>query len=159
GFRLLRTIVGPHGEPRYSGAMLGPGPRLAAIGTGIVLAAVTTLAAGAPGTAPERTRPKAPRAYLIHLIHGGDPIVVPKYIEQGGEIRFEKFGGWVSIPSYEVLRIVPDESEDTSAALPLPMPAGAPEPLLYVATTSGATVRASSVGATGPDVRVSTPEG
>jgi hypothetical protein len=99
------------------------------------------------------------------LIDGADPIVVQKYIEQDGQIRFEKYGGWVGIPSYEVLRIVPDESpdesEETEAMLPPAAPAtgegsGAP---LYVATRGGATVRASTVGAAGSDVRVSTPEG
>jgi hypothetical protein len=100
---------------------------------------------------------------LIHLIDGGDPIVVAKYVEEGGQIRFEKYGGWVGIPSYEVLRIVPDESEDT-VTLPTPTPAPSaeggtgPAPL-YVATRSGASVRASAIGASGSEVRVSTPEG
>ncbi len=66
-------------------------------------------------------------------------------------------GGWVSIPSYEIRRIVPDESEEALRILaPLPAPpadadvailappaqpadSGVP---LYVATRSGATVRA-----------------
>ena len=139
--------------------MLGSRARLVAVGTGLALAAVTGLAVGAPATTPERKRPKAPRAYLIRLIDGGDPIVVPKYTEEGGAIRFEKYGGWVSIPSSEVLRIDPDESEETSDALPPPTPPGAPDAPLYVATTSGGTVRASSVGIAGQDVRVSTPEG
>jgi len=134
-------------------------PRLVALGTGIALAAATGLAAGAPATTGGTTVPKVPRAYLIHLIDGGDPIVVQKYVEQDGAIRFEKYGGWVSIPSYEVLRIVPDDTEETSETLPPPTPPGAPEAPLYVATRSGATVRASNVGAAGPDVRVSTPEG
>src|SRR5262249_55813776 len=113
----------------------------------------------APAATPERGRSKAPRAHLIYLIDGGDPIVVQKYTEEGGEIRFEKYGGWVSIPSYEVLRIVPDDSEETVETLAPPAPpadTGAP---LYVATRSGATVRASNVGAAGPEVRVTTPEG
>jgi hypothetical protein len=140
--------------------MLGARQRLVAIGTGVALAATLAgAAAGAPATTAERTRPKAPRAYLIHLIDGGDPIVVQKYTEQEGEIRFEKYGGWVSIPSYEVLRIVPDDSDETAETLPPPTPPGTAEAPLYVATRGGATVRASSVGAAGPDVRVSTPEG
>ena len=140
--------------------MLGARHRLAALGTGVAL--VATLAGtttGAPATPPNPTRAKTSRAFLIHLINGGDPIVVEKYTEQGGEIRFEKYGGWVSIPSYEVLRIVPDDSEETSETLPPPTPPGAAEAPLYVATRSGATVRASNVDARGPDVRVSTPEG
>lgn len=140
--------------------MLGARHRLVALGIGVAL--VATLAgatAGAPATQPAPTRPKTSRAFLIHLIDGGDPIVVQKYTEQGGEIRFEKYGGWVSIPSYEVLRIVPDDSEETSETLPPPTPPGGADAPLYVATRSGATVRASSVGAAGPDVRVSTSEG
>jgi hypothetical protein len=135
-------------------------PWLAAMGTGIALAGSLGGAAWGAATAPAGgTRPKAPRAYLIHLIDGGEPIVVQKYTEQDGQIRFEKYGGLVSIPSYEVLRIDPDESDDTAETLPPPAPAeggGAP---LYVATRSGATVKATNVGAAGSEVRVSTPEG
>jgi hypothetical protein len=136
--------------------------RLTAIGTGVALAATLAgHASAAPAGAPERSRSAQPRAYLIHLLDGGDPIVVRKYVEEGGQIRFEKYGGWVGIPSYEVLRIVPDESEDTAATLPPSDPTardGGGMPL-YVATRSGATVRATSVGARGSEVRVSTPEG
>lgn len=135
-------------------------PWLAAIGTGVALVGNLGGAAwGATATPAGGTRPKAPRAYLIHLIDGGDPIVVQKYTEQDGQIRFEKYGGLVSIPSYEVLRIDPDESDDMAGTLPPPAPAeggGAP---LYVATRSGATVKATNVGAAGSEVRVSTPEG
>ncbi len=155
--------------------MLVARPRLVAIGTGVALAAALSSAVlGSPATAPERARSRAPRTYLIHLIDGGDPIVVQKYTEEGGEIRFEKYGGWVSIPSSEVLRIVPDDSEealpilaprpappaDADAAILAPptQPADSRAPL-YVATRSGATVRASDVGAAGRAVRVTTPEG
>ena len=85
--------------------------------------------------------------------------MVQKYIEEAGQIRFEKYGGWVAIPSYEVLRIVPDESDDPAGALPPPVPADGAGPPLYVATRSGATIRATNVGAAGAEVRVSTPEG
>jgi hypothetical protein len=140
--------------------MFRAGRWLAAIGTSAMLAA--TLggpALGAPAATATHGRPKEPRAYLIHLIDGGDPIVVQKYTEEDGQIRFEKYGGWVAIPSYEVLRIVPDESDDAAGTLPPPSPAdGSGEPL-YVATRGGANVRATSVGAKGPDVQVSTPEG
>ena len=65
----------------------------------------------------------------------------------------------MAIPSYEVLRIVPDDSDDADGALPPPVPADGSGPPLYVATRSGATVRATNVGAAGAEVRVSTPEG
>ena len=140
--------------------MLRAGQRLVAIGTGVAL--VATLggpALAAPATPAGRGRPAEPRAYLIHLIDGGDPIVVQKYIEEAGQIRFEKYGGWVAIPSYEVLRIVPDDSDDPVGALPPPVPADSAGPPLYVATRSGATLRATNVGAAGAEVRVNTPEG
>jgi hypothetical protein len=160
----MMRIVGPHDPPRYSGAMLVAWQRLVAIGTGLVLVAGSGgQAVGAPPTSADRTRAKPARKYLIHLIDGGDPIVVPKYTEQDGQVLFEKYGGMVSIPRYEVLRIVPDDGEDTPDALPTalppPTPPGATDATLYVATRSGANVRASNVGTDGPDVRVSTPEG
>jgi hypothetical protein len=140
--------------------MLRAGRWLAAIGASATLATTPgSPALGAPATTAAHGRPKEPRAYLIHLIDGGDPIVVQKYTEEDGQIRFEKYGGRVAIPSYEVLRIVPDDSDDTAGTLPPPSPEeGSGEPL-YVATRGGANVRATSVGAKGPDVRVSTPEG
>ncbi len=140
--------------------MLGGRLRLTALGTGVAL--VMTLggpAAGAPPTAPARGRPAEPRAYLIHLIHGGDPIVVRKYVEEDGQIKFEKYGGWVAIPRYEVLRIVPDDADDTNQALPPPAPVEASAAPFYVATRNGAAVRATSVGTKGSEVRVSTSEG
>jgi hypothetical protein len=144
--------------------MLMAWQRLVAVGTGLVLVAGSGgQAVGAPPTSADRTRTKPARKYLIHLIDGGDPIVVQKYTEQDGQVLFEKYGGMVSIPRYEVLRIVPDDGEDTPdalpAALPAPTPPGATDATLYVATRSGANVRASNVGTDGSDVRVSTPEG
>jgi hypothetical protein len=127
-----------------------------------VVAATAGLPARAASPAgPMTTPPAKPRTFLIHLIDGGDPIVVKQYVEEGGQIRFEKYGGWVGIPRYEVLRIVPDESEETAGAFP---PAGvaaadADAAPLYVATRSGGTVRATTVGTKGAEVRVSTPEG
>jgi hypothetical protein len=104
--------------------MLRARRRLTVIGAGAVLATlVGSAASGAPATAPAGARPKEPRAYLIHLIDGGDPIVVKKYTDEGGRIRFEKYGGWVEIPSHEVLRIVPDDSDETPATVALPPPA------------------------------------
>ena len=145
--------------------MLWATGRLAAIGTGVALA--TTLggpalggpALDAPASAPTRARSVEPRAYLIHLIDGGDPIVVKKYTEEGGRIRFEKFGGWVEIQSYEVLRIVPDESDDRAPTTALPPQTEASDAPFYVATQSGATIRATNVGTSGSEVRVSTHEG
>jgi hypothetical protein len=136
--------------------------RLALIGT---VAALATMCGpppeAAPAAAPETGRPAKPRAFLIYLIDGGDPIVVQKYVEEAGQVRFEKYGGWVGIPRYEVTRIVPEESEDTTLAQPPSGPAtGQVGPTsLYVATRSGANLRASAVDATGSEVRVSTPEG
>jgi hypothetical protein len=130
------------------------------MGTGFALtAALSGPAAAAPADTPAGVRAKRPAAYLIYLIDAGDPIVVSKYVEEGGQIRFEKYGGWVGIPSYEVLRIVPDESEDSDATLPPATKPGDGTASLYVATRDGATVKASAVGATGNEVRVSTPEG
>jgi hypothetical protein len=140
--------------------MLGRRRRLAAIGTGVALATMFGgPVLGAPPAAPTRGRSVEPRAYLIHLIHGGDPIVVQKYVEEDGQIKFEKYGGWVAIPKYEVVRIVPDDADDTDKGLLPPAPVEAPDGPVYVATRNGATLRATSVGAKGAEVRVSTPEG
>lgn len=135
--------------------------RLAAIGTGIALAVASGLVPAAAQPAPARGRPGPLRTYLIHLIDGGDPIVVQKYTEEAGQIRFEKYGGWVSIPSYEVLRIVPDDSppDSTDLAGLLPPAAVDAQAPLYVTTRSGAALRATQVGAAGSEVRVRTPEG
>lgn len=145
------TIVGPRDARRYSGAMLWATRRLVAIGTGVALA--TTLGGLALGGSAE------PRAYLIYLIDGGDPIVVKKYTEDGGRIRFEKFGGWVEIQSYEVLRVVPDDSDDRAPTAAVPPQTEASDAPFYVATQSGATIRATNVGTIGSEVRVSTHEG
>jgi hypothetical protein len=66
-----------------------PRRRLAALGTAFVVASTPGLSAAAPATPPESTRAVKPR-FLIHLIDGGDPIVVEKYVEEGGQVRFEK---------------------------------------------------------------------
>ena len=133
----------------------------------------------APGTssAPDRASTggaapsphPAPRAYLIHLIDGSDPIVVKRYVEEGDQIRFEKLGGWIGIPRYEVLKIVPDVPDAAPAgALPpapseptrdesVPGPAG-PDRLLLT-TRDGASVRAQAVTAEGDRLRVTVPDG
>jgi hypothetical protein len=133
---------------------------LVAIGTGMALATMFGgPALGASPAAPTRGRSVEPRAYLIHLIHGGDPIVVQKYVEEDGQIKFEKYGGWVAIPKYEVVRIVPDDGDDTDKGVPPPAPVETSDAPVYVATRNGAALRATSVGAKGAEVRVSTPEG
>ena len=65
----------------------------------------------------------------------------------------------MAIPRYEVLRIVPDDADDTNQALPPPAPVEASAAPFYVATRNGAAVRATSVGTKGSEVRVSTSEG
>jgi endonuclease YncB( thermonuclease family) len=137
--------------------------RLVTLGSGVALVTALGGPAGAASPpSPARGRPAAPRAYLIYLIDGGDPIVVQKYTEQDGQIRFEKFGGWVSIASYEVSRIVPDQSDDAEDAT-LPPPTGdASGTTVYVTTRSGANLRGTNVGAaptSSSEVRVKTAEG
>src|SRR5262249_59235570 len=51
---------------------------------------------GQTASPPPGRRP--PRPYLIHLTHGGDPIVVDAYSEDGVTIVFEKSGGLAAIP-------------------------------------------------------------
>lgn len=139
---------------------------------GGVLWALALLAAapalpGLAADAPPAT--KTPRAYLIYLLGGGDPIVVKRYIEENDEVRFEKFGGWVGIPRYEVLKIVPDDP-DVSANLPPPPPtpaesadtAAGPPPAaaqLYVTLKGGVEVKATGVTPEGDRVRVTVPDG
>jgi hypothetical protein len=113
---------------------------------------------------------KAPRAYLIHLIDGRDPIVVKQYVEEGDEIRFEKFGGWVGIPKYEVLRIVPDDPDavgnlppppppDPTPDLPVPGVTAEAQAGMYVSLRGGADVKATAVAEEGERVRVTVPDG
>ena len=142
--------------------MLRVRQQLATLRFGVALMMALGGPAGAASpSSPARGRPAQPRAYLIYLIDGGDPIVVQKYTEQDGQIRFEKFGGWVSIASYEVRRIVPDEPDDAAAAIPPPATADGPEATVYVTTRSGGNVRGTNVGAapTSSELRVRTPEG
>jgi endonuclease YncB( thermonuclease family) len=152
------------------GRMVGPRRRLRAVtavwATVLALAAAAPAAAAPPGSDPgPGAKPARPRAYLIYLLDGSDPIVVKSYVEEGDQIRFEKFGGWVGIPRYEILRIVPDEPGAAPPPVALPAvesgpaaPAGEAAPL-YVTTRGGTTVRAHAVSAEGPRVRVDTQEG
>ena len=48
--------------------------------------------------------PDADAAYRLHLRNGG-MIEVPSYQETGGSISYPRFGGTVSVPKTEVLRI------------------------------------------------------
>jgi hypothetical protein len=127
----------------------------------------------APGSAPEKAAtaaaPSKPKRFLIHLLDGQDPIVVERYVEAGDEIRFEKFGGWVAIPRYEIRRIVPDEPDQT-VTLPPPPPEPEPEPAtapppptpadtLYVTMRGGAEVRATGIAAEGERLRITVPDG
>ncbi len=153
------------------GRMVGPRRRLRAV-AGVWATVLALAAGGSAGAAPPApapgpgAKPARPRAYLIYLLDGSDPIVVKSYVEEGDQIRFEKFGGWVGIPRYEILRIVPDEpaAAPPPAALPVvesgpaAAPAGEAAPL-YVTTRGGATVRARAVSAEGRQVRVDTSEG
>jgi hypothetical protein len=128
--------------------------------TGALAAALALLllvVRGALAAPPGGPAPPGPGGYLIYLLDGVEPLVVKRYVEEADQIRFEKYGGWVGIPRYEVLRIVPDEPEPVTAALP-PAVTGA-DPPLYVATRRGATLRARAVGLDGAHLQVRTSEG
>ncbi|MGH7318623.1 MAG: hypothetical protein ACRELA_03205 [Candidatus Rokuibacteriota bacterium] len=173
---------------RYSTAMRGGGRHGHRIGAelGLLALAWPLLAAAAdppiPRTQPDPNRAtgltvsasheaapiatsETPRGFLIYLKDGGEPIVVARYVEENGEIRFEKYGGRVGIPTYEIFRIVPDVP-DRSAALPLPAPppGGGDAPRaadadLYVTLRGGGDLKATAVTAEGERVRVSVPDG
>lgn len=170
----------------------GSGRRSALIGTcTLVVLGIAWSAAGAPAPVPKpaaQTRPaakaperargqppapaepakaKPPRAFLIYLIDGGEPIIVKRYVEENDQIRFEKYGGWVGIPRYEILRIVPDEPEAIANLPPpaapapdqeTPPPARASESL-YVTLRGGVNLKATAVVPEGDRVRVTAPEG
>ncbi|MGH7266118.1 MAG: thermonuclease family protein [Candidatus Rokuibacteriota bacterium] len=108
-----------------------------------------------------------PRAYLVYLLDGSDPIVVTRYFQEDGHIVFHKYGGWVRIPTYEILEIVPDEPDRTAnlpPAPPLPGPdAGrvplTPEPNLYLTMRGGGNLKVSALTSEGDRVRVAVPGG
>jgi micrococcal nuclease len=94
--------------------------------------------------------------------------VISGYTEESGQIVFEKYGGSVRIPTYEVLRIVPDTAHpaDRTANLPPgpgPDDAGGaplqPESDLYVTMRGGADLRVASLTPEGDQVRVTVPNG
>lgn len=108
------------------------------------------------------------RAFLIYLVDGGEPIVVSEYTEASGEIVFEKYGGVVRIPTYEILRIVADTPHPAERTANLPAPAVRPEtenaPLrpesdLYVTLRGGGQMRATALDPEGERVRVSMANG
>ncbi len=105
-----------------------------------------------------------PAAFLIYLLDGSEPIVVNRYLEENGEIHFQKYGGLVRIPTYEILKIVPDEPE-RRANLPPPVPvdtAGAPlrpEPDLYLTMRGGGNLKVVGLTPQGDSVRVAVPSG
>jgi len=117
---------------------------------------------------PAARPPAPPRGFLIYLIDGGDPIVVSRYLEEHGQIVFEKYGGAVRIPTYEVLRIVPDTAHpaDRTANLP-PAPVRAdtggaplqPESDLYVTMRGGNDLQVASLTPEGDRVRVAVSNG
>ena len=107
----------------------------------------------------------APRAFLIYLKDGTEPIIVERYVEENAEVRFQKYGGWVGIPTSEILKIVPDEpAPETAAALPSPPPEVDPVPgptpsELYLTLRSGGNLKVTAVAPEGERVRVSVPDG
>jgi hypothetical protein len=122
----------------------------------------------APPGAPDAPEQPAPRAFLIYLVDGGEPIVVSRYGEESGEIVFEKYGGVVRIPTYEILRIVPDAPHPAERTANLPPPPVKletgnaplrPESDLYVTLRGGGQMRATSLEPEGDRVRVSVSNG
>jgi hypothetical protein len=122
----------------------------------------------APAATPEPSDPPAARAFLIYLVDGGEPIVVSRYTEESGEIVFEKYGGVVRIPTYEILRIAEDTPHPADRTANLPPPAAReetgnaplrPESDLYVTLRGGGQLRATALEPDGERVRVSVANG
>lgn len=133
---------------------------------------ISQRAAEAPGADVEPPRPLEPTGYLIYLRDGGDPIVVTRYVEAEAEIRFEKYGGWVGIPRYEILRIVPDlplaapgwppatASADTRPPeSPLPEPGKPADGSYLLSLRNGGHLRVSGVRPEGERLRITVPDG
>lgn len=116
---------------------------------------------------PEPRRGRTPAGFLIYLIDGGDPIVVTRYVEENGQVLFEKYGGWVRIPTYEILKIVPDVPDPAARTVNLPPPVaadtgGAPlrlESDFYVTMRGGSNLRVAGFMPEGDRVRVSVSNG
>ena len=169
GILATRPATAQDATPSPAGTMRSP----AATGSSAGTTRNSSGGASSPPRSPAAPGP-APRGYLIHTIDGGDPIVVKRYIEEGDQIRFEKFGGWVGIPKSEVLKIVPDLPDTQSAVALPPAPPGppeggptpgapAPDPAdqdrLYLTTRGGASLQALSVVAEGDRLRVRVDDG
>jgi hypothetical protein len=121
-----------------------------------------------PAERPAGRRAPAPRGYLIYLIDGGDPIVVSRYVEENGQLLFEKYGGWVRIPTYEVLKVVPDTPDPANRTANLPPPPVSADtgeaPLrtpadLFVTMRGGSNLRVVGFTPDGEQVRVAMPDG
>lgn len=113
------------------------------------------------GAAPER---ETERVYLIYLVDGGEPIIVDRYRQETGMVVFEKYGGTVRIPTYEIVRIVADERDrfDILPAPPPPVTGMAPrlpEANLYVTMRGGGNLRVTGFTPEGDRVRVAVPDG
>src|SRR5262249_59285321 len=124
--------------------------------------------APAPPDPPTARPPAPPRNFLIYLSDGGDPIVVSRYVEEQGQIVFEKYGGSVRIPTYEGLKIVPDTPNPFHRTANLPPAPVNPDtggaPLrpgseLYVTIRGGNDLRVASLTPEGDRVRVSVSNG
>jgi hypothetical protein len=120
----------------------------------------------APVTREGGSAPAEPRAFLIYLKDGADPIVVDRYTEEQGQVRFQKYGGWIGIPVSEILKIVPDEPAPRIAAEPPPVAAPEAGPAtagqeseLVVTLKTGGTIKATAVAEEGERVRVTVPDG
>lgn len=114
------------------------------------LAAALAVVPARPATGQEGPRAPGqlpPRSYLIHLTHGGDPIVVSAYSQESDAIVFEKYGGRVSIPRAEVARIVRDGEQDGAApSLPAVMPTVSSEDSrVLVAARNGGNLRVDGI--------------
>jgi endonuclease YncB( thermonuclease family) len=124
-----------------------------------------------PATAGPASRDAGPapaerRGFLIYLKDGTEPIVVDRYTEEQGQVRFQKYGGWIGIPVSEILKIVPDEPAPQIAAEepPAPAPEGEPAPAgqqseLHVTLRTGGTIKATAVAPDGERLRITVPDG
>ena len=156
------AVVGARGGPRYSGAMLRAGQRLAAIGTGVAL--VTTLggpALAAPATPPGRGAP----GRAARLPHPSDRRRRP---DRGSEVH----RGGRPDPVREVWRVGGDPAATRSfasspttrttrpRALPPPAPAEACRGRRSTSPRGAGRPSGPPTSARqGAEVRVSTPEG
>ena len=157
---VLLAALQLHAAPRDAGAVTASKPDRRP-GDEPRAASSTSSAATAAAESPA----DAPRPFLIYLKDGSEPILVERYVEDNGEVRFQKYGGWVGIPTSEILKIVPDEpAPETAAALPSgtpeigPAPGNAPSEL-YLTLRSGGNLKVTAVVPEGERVRVSVPDG